>query len=142
MIQLSTNKSVVGPWVFQQIDKVWHPNGRECVGLVNEEGVLAGTVVEEYTGASVQMHIAVKHPHVPLRKFIVAGFSYVFADLGVEQALGIINSTNLKSLNFALKLGFEPIAIIPDTHIGSDSVILRLLRKNCRWLPQHIRQAA
>jgi len=142
VIDLSTDKNLIGPWVFKKIGKVWHPEGREAVGLVRDDEVLAGCIVEDYTGNSCQMHIALAHAHVPLRKFIVAGFHYVFVDLGCEQVLGFVSSANKKALMFDMKLGFEPIAVIPKVYNDNDLIIMRMLRSQCRWIAAEARRKA
>jgi hypothetical protein len=143
VIHLSTDKIILGPWLCEKIDKIWSPRGCECVGLIRDDGTpLAATLIESYTGVCAEMHIAIEHAHVPLRRFIVAGFHYVFVDLGCKQVIGRVSSANKKALNFDLRLGFEPIAVIPDVfRDGSDMVILRMLREQCPWIAREERAA-
>ena len=143
MIEISSDKYLIGPWVFGQVGKPWHPEGREAIGIVRDEAVLAGTVIEDYTGVSAQMHVAVAHPHVPLRKFVVAGFNYVFNYLDCRQVLGSVKSSNLKALKFDLRLGFEAIAVIPNVYPDNvDMIILRMERSRCPWISAASREAA
>ena len=66
----------------------------------------------------------------------------MFVQLGCQQVLGFVSTSNKKALMFDLKLGFEPIAVIPNIYPGADLMILRLERKNCRWIPAELREAA
>lgn len=142
MIQLSGDKAIVGPWVFARIGKFWHPAGREAIGLLRDGECIAGTVIEDFTGASAQMHVAVAHPNVPLRRLVVAAFNYVFVQQGCQQVLGFVNSSNRAALNFDVRLGFEAIAIVPKVWPDGDLVVLRMERKACRWIPAEYREAA
>lgn len=136
-IHLSFDKFLVGPWVFSKIGKVWSPEGREVVGLVDGDIVLGGVVYEDYTGSSVCCHIAIAHPHVPLRKLLVAAARYAYNQLGVKKVIGMVPSNNEDALRMDFRLGFELEAIVRDVFPdGSDMVILTMTREQCRFLPR------
>jgi hypothetical protein len=143
VIEIVSDKDLIGPWVFAKVGHPWYPEGREAIGIVRDGEVLAGTIIEDYTGCCAQMHIAIAHPHVPLRKFVVAGFHYVFEYLNCRQVLGFVKSTNTKALKFDVRLGFEAIAIVPNVYPGGvDLVILRMERSRCPWISAATREAA
>lgn len=142
MIELSDNKDLIGPWVFRRINRAWAPEGREALGLVDGDRVLAGAVFEDYTGRAVTGHMAIAHSNVPLRKLLGSVFYYVFVDLGVDKFLGFVDSTNLAALKLDVKLGFRPEAVIKDVFPNGDLIIMSMDKAECRWLPKRYREAA
>jgi len=136
MIGLSSDKDLIGPWVFHRIQKTWGPEGREVIGLVKDDEVLAGVVFEDYTGAAMAVHIAVSHENVPLRKFLIAVADYAFNQMAVDKLIGLVPSTNTPALGFDLRLGFKPEAVIKGVYPDGDLVILSLTKEDCRFLPR------
>lgn len=142
MIELSSDKDLIGPWVFRRINRAWGPEGREVLGLVRDGEVLAGVVFEDYTMKAVTMHMAIAHPHVPIRKLVFAVFYYAFVDLGADKALGFVNSANTTALKMDLKLGFKAESCVEGVFPDGDLFIMVMNKSECRWLPQEYRQAA
>ena len=141
-MDLSDDNDLIGPWVFHRVGKAWAPEGRTSVGLVHEGEVLAGVVFEDFTGVSVFAHSAVKHPHVPLRKFLVAVFYYAFVDLGVDKLIGMVPSYNERALKTNLRLGFHAEAVIEGVFPHGDLFIMVMNRRDCKLLPAEYRKAA
>lgn len=143
MIELTLDKHLIGPFVFRHVNKAWGPEGREAIGLVDGDRVLAGVVFEDYSGpgGSVCVHVSLAHSNVPLRKLITATFWYAFQQLGVEKVLGLVPSTNKEALKFDVKLGFKAEAVIENAFPDGDLVILSMTRAECRFIPKS-KQAA
>lgn len=141
-MNLSDDNELIGSWVFRQVGKAWAPEGRTSIGLERDGEVLAGLVFEDYTGTSVFAHSAVKHPHVPLRKFLVAVFYYAFVDLGVDKLIGMVPSYNLRALKANLWLGFHAEAVIEGVFPNGDLVIMVMNRQDCKLLASDYRKAA
>lgn len=137
-IKISFDKHTIGPFVFRNAHKAWGPEGREAIGLVDGDRVLAGVVFEDYSGpgGSVCLHVAVAHPNVPLRKLITTCFMYAFNQLAVEKLIGLVPSTNKEALTFDVKLGFKPEAVIEGAFPDGDLVVLTMNREQCRYLPK------
>ena len=138
--QLSNDKHLIGPWVCEKVGLTWGPEGRETIGVVEDNStVISGVIYENLTGKSVQCHIAVEGG---LRKLLPAIFIYAFIQLKVEKMIAMVNTANPKSITFCCKLGFEPEALIKDVYPDGDMVVLVLNKKDCMFLPQEVRQAA
>lgn len=143
MIDISIDKTVLGPWICKRIGKIWYPEGKETIGLVDSERILAAVLFEDYAGLSMTCHVALADAHVPLRKLIAAAFRYAFVSLHVERLMGVVNSNNKAALRFDYKLGFEPVATLPRMYAdGGDAVIFLMERSKCRWIPVEHRRAA
>ena len=135
-IELSTDKHLIGPWVFRRVQKTWAPEGREVVGLVKGEEVLGGMVFEDYTGACMSVHMALAHEHVPVRKLLIACAQYAYNDMGVHKLLGLVRASNLPALKFDLRIGFKAEAIIKDVYPDGDLVVLSMTRDDCKFVPK------
>ena len=137
--ELTTDKNLIGPWVYEKVGLTWGPEGREAIGVTSGKKVLSGVVFENLTGISCQCHIAVEGG---LRMLLPAIFQYAYGQLGVEKMIVMINSNNLKSVSFCLKLNFEAEAIIKDVYPeGGDMVVLVQYRRNCYFLTPEQRAA-
>lgn len=137
MIEISMDKHLIGPWVTTRIGGTWGPEGREAIGLVrDDEEVLAGVMLENYTGHCITMHIAISSANVPIRKLLVTSALYVFNQLGCHKILGLVPSTNKAALSFDTRLGFTPEAIIKDVFKDGDMIVLSMTREQCGFLPK------
>jgi hypothetical protein len=135
VIEISFDKDLIGPWVFGRIQKTWGPQGREAIGLVQDDVVLAGIVFEDCTGpgGSVSLHVAISHPMVPIRKLLVVAAKYGYDQLGVDKLIGQVPSFNVEALTFDMRLGFQPEAVIKDVFPDGDMVILSMTREQCSF---------
>lgn len=134
MSELSADTALIGPWVFAQINKPWHPVGKEALGLVRDGEVLAGVVFEDYTGVAVSVHIAIGDKHAPVRQLFIAACEYAYNQLGVNKVVGLVSTANLAALSLDLRIGFTPEAIIKGIYPDGDLVILSMSKEDCRWL--------
>lgn len=135
-MNLSFDKDILGPWICQRIGKVWGPEGRECVGLVDGDIILGGFLFEDFSGRSIVIHVAIEHPHVPLRRMMAAAAGYAYNQLGVHKVIAPVASTNEKSVRFTLRAGFKPEAIIKDAVVGGDILIFSMTAEQCGYVPK------
>jgi RimJ/RimL family protein N-acetyltransferase len=115
---------------------VIYRHGHDSVISREENGELYGGVVyQNYTKHSIFMHFAGFRPNWANRELIHAAFAYPFVHLGCVKVFGAIPETNKVSTEIAEKLGFVPVALIPDVFAGGGLRILAMARHDCRWLP-------
>lgn len=104
------------------------------ISRVTPEGNFWGGVIyTNFTKTAIQLHMA-GDPGWATREMICLCFDYPFNQLRVEQCLATVPSTNLGALEIDLKLGFEPLTLIPGAVEGGDMLILSMSRSDCRWL--------
>lgn len=138
MTKLTFDKHVVGPWVFTKIGKVWGPEGREAIGLERDGEVVAGVVLEDFTGVAASLHVAIDNPHIPVRKLLVATAGYCFNQLKLDKVIGVVPSSNAAALKFDYGIGFRPEAIIKGVYPGADMVIMSMTREQCSFIPKKV----
>lgn len=110
-------------------------HGDQVVSRVTHQGNLMGGVIyQDYTCASICMHVAGFVPNWLCRDLLWVAFSYPFKQLGCRKILVGIPESNLKSLEFVTKLGFNRECRIRDVYPDGDMIVSSMYREECRWL--------
>lgn len=120
----------VGTWVCSRAGGTY-TNG-VTIGLERNGELVAGVVVDNWNGASAQMHVAIDKKLN--RESLFACFDYVFRHLNLNVVIGMVASSNEKALRFDKNLGFKEITRIPKGHPKGDLVILTMSKEDCRYL--------
>ncbi len=105
--------------------------------------LLVGVILNEYTGSSINSHIAGFDPRWVSHDMIWVVFHYVFVQLGCSKMFGQVPSTNSKALEFDRKLGFKVEARIKEVFPDGDLIVLAMKKADCRWLrlkPRHLKE--
>lgn len=118
-----------------RLERVPNPLG-DVVITRRLNGRLAGGVIySDYTRESVVVHTAGFEPGWLSRLFLFMAFDYPFHQMKVNRIFAQIPETNLASLSFNQRLGFEIVTYIPGVYRDNVAMILtKLERDDCRWL--------
>lgn len=126
---------IVGPWVCARAGGDWTPGRGTTIGLASAQGLLAGTLYEDFNGANVLMHVAAVSGRQWLcREFLWFCFYYPFVQLDCRRVTGIVPSTNLEARRFDEHLGFKLEATLKDAHPTGDLLVYVMHKEDCRWL--------
>lgn len=101
---------------------------------MKDGALIAGVLFDNFTGRSVQMHVAGTGKRWLTREFLNFCFRYPFEQLKVNKVVGLVDSTNAAALRFDLHLGFQQEAVIKDAGKVGDTIILTMTREQCRFL--------
>jgi len=116
----------------------WDPQHSHVISSVGNSGkLLGGIIFERFMGSSIWSHCGSFGSNWVGKDLVWWCHYYPFVQLKVSKILGMAQSTNLKVLAFALKLGFHEVARVTDAYPDGDLVILEMCRDNpqtCRWL--------
>lgn len=127
-----TDKDHIGPWVCERTGGTYEPITSTAIGWEKDGELVAGTLFDMFNGRSICMHVALDKPIT--RTFLKTCFDYVFNQLGVQKAIGLVDSTNDSALRFDSHLGFVEEARIKDAGKSGDLVLLTMNRAQCRWI--------
>ena len=105
-----------------------------CISRVEGDELWGGVTYTAYTGTSMGLHVAGFRPDWVCRDMIWVCFNYPFEQLGCSKLFGQVPASNLKALEFDLKLGFIEEARIKDVFPDGDLIVLAMKREDCRWL--------
>ena len=88
-----------------------------------------------FIGKTCQMHMVnLKGGYTP-KQLLKASFDYPFNQLGIEKAFGIVNSNNVKAMEYDQKLGFKEAVRFAGMHDdGGDLVVFEMDKADCRWI--------
>ena len=129
----------VAEWVAARIPGFEASPRAKALGVINGRDLAAGVVYENWNGVHIEAAIAAEPgTRWASRTTLRHLFAYPFITLGCRAISVSVPSSNLRSLNLATKLGFEPEALVKyAAHDGSTLVVLKAFRENCRWIQDH-----
>lgn len=104
----------------------------EAIGLERDGRVVAGILFEDWNGASIFAHMAIRERIT--RKFLWAVADYVFRQLGCRKMIAPVASTNTRMAKLAVHLGFVLEAIIADADPDGDTLVFTMTKAQCRFL--------
>lgn len=96
--------------------------------------LLGGSVFENYTGASMCIHVAGFDPRWINREILFATFHYPFVQLGCKILFGPTPASNARACKLNLKFGFDPTYRIADVFPDGDMILFTMTPAQCRWL--------
>lgn len=136
MLANSKDVDVLGPWAWKLMGSgQWFPEGKSALGHIKDGEVLWAVVYDHYEkSGSIQVHLAISSPKIVTRRAISQVFEYPFYQLGVKKVIAIINSKNIKSLAFSLRIGWQIEHVIYDAYEMGDMYILSMTQEQCRWI--------
>lgn len=131
--------ALVAEWVASHVAGMTVSPGATALGVLRGDDLVAGVVFERWNGVHVEASIAADVSGAwASRSTLFSLFFYPFVTLGCEAITVVVPSSNPESLNLALKLGFEPEALVRyAAHDGSTLVVLKQFRNQCRWIGNH-----
>ena len=69
------------------------------------------------------------------KELLKAAFDYPFNQCGLEMVFGIVNSNNVKAMEYDQKLGFKEAIRFAGVHEDSgDLVVFEMNKADCRWI--------
>jgi hypothetical protein len=112
-------------------------------GIVAYDGngnIVAVMAADSFSPDSCNVHLAITNPIVIKYGFLNRCFEYLYFQLGRRHVFGMVPANNARALKFDKHIGFTEVARIPDgVGTGTDYVILRLNKDDCRWI-QHAQE--
>lgn len=128
------DSSIIGPWICSAAGAQW--KDEPCIGWKNEQGLVIGTMYDQYTRNSISAHIRCDYPGKVPPLFYAVAFDYPFNQLKVKRITLIINETNLKANRIAQHLGFKRETKLRDYFREGDAIIYAMFRDDCRFLEE------
>lgn len=122
----------VSDWVAAQMDGAFCDKTSTSMGLERNEKLVAGVVFENFNGASITAHMAIKG--LINRSYLGAIFRYAYVFCGVHKVILPVSSVNDKSTNFVSRLGFTEEGRISGAAPGGDIILYTLKKADCRYL--------
>jgi hypothetical protein len=108
----------------------------QAIFWVNEQNQIEWVIgYTAFIGKTCQMHMVnLKGGYTP-KQLLKSAFDYPFNQLGIEKTFGIVNSQNIKAMEYDQKLGFKEAVRFAGMHEdGGDLVVFEMDKADCRWI--------
>ncbi|MEM1149290.1 MAG: hypothetical protein AAGI03_01865 [Pseudomonadota bacterium] len=115
----------------------WHqPTSDPTIGVRKNGKLVAAVAYSDFNGAHMIATIAaVPGSGWADRTTLFTLFAYPFIQMECKAITVLVAASNPRSLNLATKLGFKGEAIVTyAAHDGTDLLVLKMKRGECRWL--------
>ena len=113
------------------------------VAVSAEGNILAICVADSFSPDSCNVHMAIDNPIVIRSGFLSECGRHLFHHLKRNHIFGLVPSNNARALKFNKHIGWREVARIPDgVGTGTDYVILRMDKAECRWIDQPAKEEA
>jgi RimJ/RimL family protein N-acetyltransferase len=135
--------SFFGPHLAQAAGVVFNKDADTVLCRIERGELLGGVLFTDYTGSSINLHVAGLKPNWINNDMLWATFHYAFVQLGCKVIIGRVSSGNSRALEFDKKLGFSEVARIDDVFPDGSLILLAMRREECRWLklrPRHLKE--
>jgi hypothetical protein len=90
-----------------------------------------------FIGKTCQMHMVnLKGGYTP-KKLLFGAFDYPFNHCKLEKVFGIVNSKNVRAMEYDQKLGFTEATRFTGMHDDEgDLVVFEMNKADCRWIKE------
>lgn len=125
-------------WARQKIPgSDWEPDVK-AIGQEIRGEIRAVALFERFTQGDCQVHLCSDGSRRWMnRAYLVACFAYPFIQLGQRRITGLVPASNESAIRLNLHFGYviegRLRQAMPD---GSDLLVMGMLRKECRFIPQ------
>lgn len=123
-----------GHTIARHAGSVFNPAVDVVIARVHDGEFRGGVIYNNYTGASINLHVYGVDPNWVNRDMLWIAFHYPFVQLGCKKVFAQVPANNTRSLDFELKLGFKIEARIADVFPDEDLIVVSMRREECRWL--------
>ena len=126
---------VWGRAVAQAVGHFFNPECDTIIAREVDEQPAGGVLLTNFTGESMQIHVAGFRPRWLSRDLLWVSFDYPFRQLGVERLFSQMQETNGVARAFNLRLGFRQVARIEGVYPGGVACIVTVMEESwCRHL--------
>jgi RimJ/RimL family protein N-acetyltransferase len=121
--------------IEEAAELIFNPRCDVCVSRTDKyHKLLGGIIYTNYTGHSIQMHVAAFHPRWMNRDILWVAFDYPFNQLMCEVIFAQVKERNTHALKFDLNIGFTELMRLDDVYKDEQVVLLKMKREECRHL--------
>ena len=124
----------IGSWVASQVGQNADWGSFYALGVVKDNEVVSGVVVNNFNGANATCHIAINRFSKLNYQLFKHVARYAFEVCGLKRLTGMVPVNEPDIIAFDKHLGFEEEFIMKDGAPGTDMMILVMRPEKCRWL--------
>lgn len=130
-------------WFKQRTSVIRCEDTQGIVAVAPSGRILAICVADSFSPDSCNVHMAIDKPIVIKHGFLHEIARHLFITCNRSHIFGLVPSNNEKAIKFDKHLGWREVARIPDgVGTGTDYIIFRMDRDECRWLEKPTKEEA
>ena len=130
-------------WVWERAHPLACKDTQGIVAVNDKGSIQAVAVFDSWTPDACSVHYAIDNPIVIRRGFLNEIARHLFITCGRVRIFGLVPSNNEKALKLDLHIGFKEVARVPHGYSqGVDYIVVCMEKRDCRWLPEQLREAA
>ena len=113
---------------------VHEPNVVACMGILQGTEIIGSVIFQRYRWPDIEVGIFTTSKSWCTRQTLNQIFSYPFQTLNCRRVTAITDSSTPEVCNFIKRLGFVEEGRLRQALPHSDSIILGMLKAECRWI--------
>ena len=131
-------------WVCAQVPLTYVEDTCGIMAVDLETGKTVGAVIfDNWTANSVQTHFIITTPMLLRHGFLEQAYDFIFNEKGCKFMYGLVPSNNHKACTLNKHMGFTEKTRMTDAYAdGVDFILMELKRENCKFLNNHLSEAA
>lgn len=106
--------------------------------LAQKDHVAAAFGFNNFVGHTASFHQTIRDPRVIQRGLLKEVFNYAFKTCQLQALIGPIDSTNVRAISAAKKLGGRLVHTIPKGGLEGDLLVYQMLAHECVWIKEKI----
>ncbi len=143
---MSSGNLILGQPVIDWVTKIVNPYGHfgdaNGIGWQKDGQIVAGVIYRDYNGPNVVCDIASDGSKRWMTKqYLHTIFDYPYNQMKCDRITVCVGEGNLDSRRFCEHLGFTLEARLSKAHPTGDLLVMRLFKRDCRWITHEKPQA-
>lgn len=125
-------------WAEARIHGCKFRDDARAIGVRSEHGYCGVVVFDNFSTTGCWISVASDGGRRWLsRELLIRVFAYPFTQIGYRRVSALISCRNADSLALCEGIGFQREGVVRQAGAdGEDSILLGMLREECRWLPE------
>jgi hypothetical protein len=129
-------------WAEEHLDRAKFRRDAVTIGVERDGIIRAVAVYDTFSTTGCLVHLVSDGSKKWMtREFLTAGFAYPFITCNFPGITTLVSENNAEALRLNTHLGWRQLGRLEeDGHDGEANIVMRMLRRECRWIPQTFRR--
>ena len=124
-------------WAVEHYTEAAVDPDTHAMGMEIDGKLVVVTLYNHFTTTNCNMHVVSDGSRRWCsRDFLAHAFAYPFIQLNLRRVTAMVPAKNMAALMLDLRLGFKPEGRMVEALDDDDLVVLGMLRRDCKWIPE------
>jgi len=131
---ITTDASLVGPWVCARGGGNWFPGRGTAIGKLDKNAnLIAGVLYEDWNGSNIVCHIA-GEGNWATKEFLNVIFDYPFNQVGAKRITAPVAESSIESIKLVTRMGFKLECNLKQATPTGDLLLFVIFKDDCKYL--------